>query len=56
MALKFYFNSYDRHLDEWKALLAAADKRFVLHRVYVPENSMLGIIEIHWDVPVTCGA
>ncbi|KAI3390910.1 hypothetical protein diail_8422, partial [Diaporthe ilicicola] len=41
MALKFYFNSYDRHLDEWKALLAAADKRFALHRVLENVDSNL---------------
>lgn len=50
MALKFYFNSYDRHLDEWKALLAAADKRFVLHRVLENMDSNLSVLEVHWDV------
>lgn len=49
MALKFYFNSYDRHLDEWKALLAAADKRFVLHRVLENVDSNLSFLEVHWD-------
>ncbi|KAH7304182.1 S-adenosyl-L-methionine-dependent methyltransferase [Stachybotrys elegans] len=50
MALKFYFNSYDRHLDEWKALLAAADERFVLHRVHERMDSNLSVLEVHWDV------
>ncbi|RYC60928.1 hypothetical protein CHU98_g5281 [Xylaria longipes] len=50
MALKFYFNSYERHLDEWKSLLAAADKRFVLHRVYETMESQLSVLEVHWDV------
>ena len=50
MALKFYFNSYDRHLDEWKALLVAADKRFVLHRVLENMDSNLSVLEVHWDV------
>jgi hypothetical protein len=50
MALKFYFNSYDRHLDEWKALLAAADQRFVLRRVIESNESNLSILEVHWDV------
>ncbi|KAI1266969.1 sterigmatocystin 8-O-methyltransferase [Xylariaceae sp. FL1019] len=50
MALKFYFNSYERHLDEWKALLAAADKRFVLHRVHETMESQLSFLEVHWDV------
>ncbi|KAI0400205.1 S-adenosyl-L-methionine-dependent methyltransferase [Xylaria palmicola] len=50
MALKFYFNSYERHLDEWKSLLAATDKRFVLHRVYETMESQLSVLEVHWDV------
>ncbi|KAI3393977.1 hypothetical protein diail_3338 [Diaporthe ilicicola] len=50
MSLKNFFNGRERYLDEWKALLAAADERFVLHRVYVPEQSLLGILEVHWDV------
>ncbi|KAI1169451.1 sterigmatocystin 8-O-methyltransferase [Nemania sp. FL0916] len=50
MALKFYFNSYDRHLDEWKSLLAEADKRFVLHKVHETMESQLSVIEVHWDV------
>ncbi|KAI6091007.1 sterigmatocystin 8-O-methyltransferase [Hypoxylon rubiginosum] len=49
MALKFYFNSYERHLDEWKSLLAAADKRFVLHRVHETMESQLSVLEVHWD-------
>ncbi|KAI1324373.1 sterigmatocystin 8-O-methyltransferase [Xylariaceae sp. FL0255] len=49
MALKFYFNSYERHLDEWKSLLAAADKRFVLHKVHETMESQLSVLEVHWD-------
>ena len=56
MSLKYFFNGRDRYLDEWKALLAAADERFVLHRVYVPKDSLLGIIEIYWDVSGTAEA
>lgn len=56
MSLKIFFNGRERYLDEWKALLAAADERFILHRVYVPEDSLLGIIEVQWDVPVAAGA
>ncbi|EPE28201.1 S-adenosyl-L-methionine-dependent methyltransferase [Glarea lozoyensis ATCC 20868] len=52
LALECFSNGRERYLDEWKYLLAAADKRFVLHRVYVPKDSLLGILEIHWDV--TC--
>jgi hypothetical protein len=50
LALECFSNGRERYLDEWKALLAAADKRFVLHRIYVPKNSLLGILEVHWDV------
>jgi hypothetical protein len=50
MALKFFSNGYERHLDEWKSLLAAADKRFVLHRVFETMESQLSILEVHWDV------
>ncbi|ETS76489.1 hypothetical protein PFICI_11876 [Pestalotiopsis fici W106-1] len=50
VALKFYFNSYDRHLDEWKALFAAADERFALHRVIETVDSNLSVLEVHWDV------
>lgn len=51
LALKNFSNGRERYLDEWKALLAAADKRFVLHKVHVPKQSLLGIIEVYWDVP-----
>ncbi|CAH0019606.1 unnamed protein product [Clonostachys rhizophaga] len=37
------------HLDEWKALLTAADQRFVLHRVIESNESNLSILEVHWD-------
>ena len=44
------FNSRERYLDEWKALLAAADKRFALHKVVQLEGSLLAMLEVHWDV------
>lgn len=50
MSLKTFFNSRDRYLDDWKALLAAADERFVLHRVVQIEGSLLSMLEVHWDV------
>lgn len=56
MSLKCFFNGRERYLDEWKALLAAADERFVLHRVFEPKDSSLGILEIHWDVGGTSKA
>ena len=49
LALEAFSNGRERYLDEWKALLAAADERFILHKVFVPENSLLGIIEVHWN-------
>ncbi|KAI1481891.1 sterigmatocystin 8-O-methyltransferase [Daldinia eschscholtzii] len=48
MSLKCFFNGRERYLDEWKALLAAADERFVLHQVFEPKDNLLGILEIHW--------
>ncbi|CAG9983505.1 unnamed protein product [Clonostachys byssicola] len=48
LMLKCYTNGRTRYLDEWKALLAAADERFKLHQVFLPENSLLSILEIHW--------
>ncbi|KAI1204466.1 sterigmatocystin 8-O-methyltransferase [Annulohypoxylon truncatum] len=50
MSLKTFFNTRDRYLDDWKALLAAADERFVLHRVVQIEGSLLSMLEVHWDV------
>lgn len=49
LALACFSNGRERYLDEWKALLAAADERFVLHHVHVPNDSLLGILEVHWD-------
>ncbi|KAI0179724.1 sterigmatocystin 8-O-methyltransferase [Hypoxylon sp. FL1284] len=53
MSLKCFFNGGHRYLDEWKALLAAADERFVLHQVFEPKESLLGLLEVHWDVSGT---
>jgi hypothetical protein len=50
LALGCFSNGRERYLDEWKALLAAADEQFVLTHVHVPKDSLLGIIEVHWDV------
>ena len=49
LALEVFSHGRERYLDEWKALLAAADERFVLHGVFVPKESLLGIIEVHWE-------
>ncbi|KAI1824558.1 sterigmatocystin 8-O-methyltransferase [Xylaria intraflava] len=50
MTMGSLFNASERGLDEWKALLAAADERFVLRRVLKPERFMLALLEIVWDV------
>lgn len=42
------FNSLERTVSEWKALLRNADPRFVLKQVIEPKGSALGIIEIDW--------
>jgi SAM-dependent methyltransferase len=43
-----FFNARERYLEEWKALLAAADERFVLERVIESEESLMAILEIGW--------
>jgi hypothetical protein len=48
LALECFSNGRERYLDEWKALLAAADSRFVLSQVFVPQEDLLGVIEVHW--------
>ncbi|CAI6227227.1 unnamed protein product [Periconia digitata] len=48
MALQVFGNGRERYLDEWKALFAAADERFVLEKVHVPTDSLLDIIEVTW--------
>jgi hypothetical protein len=50
MALRCFSNGHESYLDEWKTILAAADERFVLHWVYVPMESLLGNLKVHWDV------
>ncbi|PHH70096.1 hypothetical protein CDD82_7341 [Ophiocordyceps australis] len=48
MNLKNFFNGRERYLDEWKALLAAADERLVLHRVHKRHDSWASVLEVHW--------
>ncbi|KAF2648239.1 S-adenosyl-L-methionine-dependent methyltransferase [Lophiostoma macrostomum CBS 122681] len=48
LALENFSNGRERYLDEWRGLLASADQRFILHQVYVPKESLLGILEVHW--------
>lgn len=42
------FNSQERTIDEWTALLTHADTRFVLKGVIEPKGSALGIMEVVW--------
>ncbi|KAI1810153.1 sterigmatocystin 8-O-methyltransferase [Poronia punctata] len=43
------FNSRNRYIHEWKALLTAADERFVLARVTSLDRSLLSTLEVVWD-------
>ncbi|ETS86516.1 hypothetical protein PFICI_00344 [Pestalotiopsis fici W106-1] len=43
------FNARERSIQEWKALLAAADERFVIRRVIPHARSSMSIKEIVWD-------
>ncbi len=43
-----FFIARERNLQEWKALLAAADERFVLQRVIQQGRSSLAILEVVW--------
>ncbi|KAI1850095.1 hypothetical protein JX266_004474 [Neoarthrinium moseri] len=45
------FNGRIRYMHEWKALLKAADERFVLQRAISPGRSLLSTLEIIWDAP-----
>jgi len=43
------YNSKERDLDEWKALLGEADARLKFHNLYQPAGSTFAIIEAVWD-------
>ncbi|KAM4056184.1 o-methyltransferase [Hirsutella rhossiliensis] len=43
------FNSRERSVGEWTALLTQADPRFRLRHVAEPPGSALGIIDVCWD-------
>ncbi|KAI0421903.1 S-adenosyl-L-methionine-dependent methyltransferase [Xylaria grammica] len=43
------FNGSERTVDEWRSLLAQADKRFVLTKTIQPPSSALAIMEVVWD-------
>ncbi|KAK4455245.1 S-adenosyl-L-methionine-dependent methyltransferase [Podospora aff. communis PSN243] len=49
MTMASVFNGKERTVAEWKALLAEADKRFVLKGVTEPKGSALGILEVIWE-------
>lgn len=42
-------NSRERDLDDWRALFAAADPRFVWKSAKQPRGSRLWILEVVWD-------
>jgi hypothetical protein len=42
------FASYERTLDEWKALLAGVDPRFVFQAAREAYDSALALIEFIW--------
>jgi hypothetical protein len=44
------FNSKERTVNEWRALLISADPRFVLKGVTESEGLDLGILEVVWDL------
>ncbi|KAH8698978.1 sterigmatocystin 8-O-methyltransferase [Talaromyces proteolyticus] len=43
------FNSHERDLDQWKALLAAADEGLRLRRVMEPYGSAMSLLEVELD-------
>ncbi|XDG04424.1 hypothetical protein ABKA04_004039 [Annulohypoxylon sp. FPYF3050] len=49
MSMGASFNSYERSLDEWKALLSEADPRFTFQKVSGAKDSALSIIEFIWS-------
>lgn len=42
------FASHERSLDEWKALLAGVDSRFVFQKANESDDSALAVIEFIW--------
>ncbi|KAI1371154.1 S-adenosyl-L-methionine-dependent methyltransferase [Hypoxylon crocopeplum] len=49
LGMRALFNSQERDLQEWKALLAAADRRFVFQGISQVPRSALAVIEAIWD-------
>ncbi|KAI5921377.1 S-adenosyl-L-methionine-dependent methyltransferase [Camillea tinctor] len=43
------FNAREKEIAEWESLLRAADPRFQLNKVFQPEGSALGVIDIIWN-------
>lgn len=42
------FNSHERTVDQWKALLTLADSRFELRNVISPHGSALSLFDVRW--------
>ncbi|KAF3058615.1 6-hydroxytryprostatin B O-methyltransferase [Daldinia childiae] len=49
LGMRALFNSQERDLQEWKDLLAAADRRFVFQGISQVPRSALAVIEVIWD-------
>lgn len=49
LGMRALFNSQERDLQEWKDLLAAADRRFVFQGISQVPRSALAVIEAIWD-------
>ena len=49
MLMLSLFNSRERDGDDWAQLFREADRRFSISRAYVPQGSVMGIIEVVWQ-------
>jgi hypothetical protein len=43
------FNSHERTVAQWEALLAEADPRFQLRDVVSPPGSVLSLFDVRWN-------
>ena len=49
LSMKQLLNAKERAAEDWIALFAAADPRFKLKGMRVPDGSQLAIIEVVWE-------
>ena len=47
--MKAFSNAKERDADEWEALFAKADSRFVLKGVNLPPGARCAIVEAEWQ-------